>query len=86
MFKPTIFYIKRHSLTGLKYFGKTTRLTVTNGRYRGGGKYWQKHINKHGVRLVETIWKSEVYTDMAVNVIYRYHFDNCKVIKQGELL
>jgi hypothetical protein len=47
----------------LKYFGKTTRLTVTNGRYRGGGKYWQKHINKHGVRLVETIWKSEVYTD-----------------------
>lgn len=63
MFKPTIFYIKRHSLTGLKYFGKTTNINVTNGRYRGGGKYWKEHINKHGVRLVETIWKSEVYTD-----------------------
>lgn len=63
MFKPTIFYIKRHSLTGLKYFGKTTNINVTNGRYRGGGKYWKEHINKHGVRYVETIWKSEVFTD-----------------------
>lgn len=63
MFKPTIFYIKQHSQTGLKYFGKTTNINVTNGRYRGGGKYWRAHINKHGVRYVETIWKSEVFTD-----------------------
>ena len=63
MFKPTLFYIKRHSITGLKYFGKTTNLTATNGRYRGGGKYWKEHINKHGVRFVETIWKSEIFTD-----------------------
>jgi hypothetical protein len=62
-FKPTIFYIKQHSITGLKYFGKTTNINATNGRYRGGGVYWTKHIRKHGIKFVETIWKSEVFTD-----------------------
>lgn len=63
MFKPTIFYIKQHTLSGLKYFGKTTNLTATNGRYRGGGMYWKNHIKTHGVKYVETIWKSKIFTD-----------------------
>lgn len=62
-FKPTIFYIKQHTVTGLKYFGKTTNITVTEGSYRGGGKYWKLHIKKHGVEHVKTIWKSDVFTD-----------------------
>lgn len=62
-FKPTRFYVKEHKITGLRYFGKTTMLTVTNGQYRGGGLYWKNHILKHGVKHVETIWQSEVFTD-----------------------
>jgi len=83
MFKPTIFYIKRHSLTGLKYFGKTTNLMVTNGRYRGGGKYWKTHIKKHGVRYVETIWKSEVFTDKDECVIFGLIFSNLFTIVES---
>lgn len=63
MFKPTIFYIKQHCITKLKYFGKTTRLDVTEGRYRGGGLYWKNHIKQHGEKYVETIWKSKVFYD-----------------------
>lgn len=41
----TYLYIKTHRITGLKYFGKTTRDPL---KYRGSGKYWLKHIKKHG--------------------------------------
>lgn len=62
-FKPTIFYIKQHLITGLKYFGKTTNIDVSNSRYKGGGKYWKLHIKKHGSKHVVTLWKSKVFTD-----------------------
>lgn len=43
----TIFlYVKQHNLTGLKYFGKTTRKDPA--RYLGSGKYWKRHIKKYG--------------------------------------
>lgn len=45
MFKPTYLYIKTHNITGLKYFGKTTRNPMT---YPGSGKYWRRHIAVHG--------------------------------------
>ena len=50
-------YIKKHSITGLKYFGKTTKPDPYN--YLGSGKYWTSHIKKHGKQFVETIklWK-----------------------------
>lgn len=38
-------YIKTHRITGLKYFGKTTRSVE---HYRGSGKFWKRHIKKHG--------------------------------------
>ena len=57
---PTYLYIKQHSITGLKYFGKTTRNPI---KYIGSGKYWKTHITKHGIEFVETIWISEPYTD-----------------------
>jgi len=53
-FKPTYLYIKRHSVTGLKYFGKTTRKNVKS--YKGSGKYWKRHIKYHGLKFVETLW------------------------------
>jgi hypothetical protein len=52
-FKPTYLYIKQHSVTGKFYLGKTVKFPET---YLGSGKYWTKHINKHGKEHVITIW------------------------------
>lgn len=45
-FKPTYLYVKTHLVTGLKYFGKTTK--ADPHRYRGSGLYWMRHCRKHG--------------------------------------
>ena len=39
-------YIKTHKITGLKYFGKTTKQDVES--YLGSGIYWRKHLQKYG--------------------------------------
>ena len=52
-FIPTYLYIKQHSITGLLYFGKTVKDPTT---YRGSGKLWKRHIAKHGVDHVVTLW------------------------------
>ena len=44
-------YHKRHSITGLNYFGKTTTNPYS---YLGSGKYWSSHLREHG-KLVETV-------------------------------
>ena len=41
----TYLYIKTHKITGLKYLGKTTQ---DPHKYKGSGKYWKLHLNKHG--------------------------------------
>lgn len=45
-FKPTYLYVKTHSVTGLKYFGKTTKSDPY--LYSGSGEYWLKHLRIHG--------------------------------------
>lgn len=45
-------YIKIHTKTGLKYFGKTTRNVH---RYNGSGKHWQRHIKQHGTEYIKTL-------------------------------
>jgi hypothetical protein len=52
LFVPTFLYIKQHSVTGMLYFGKTTRNPET---YKGSGIYWKRHLKKHG-EVVETLW------------------------------
>lgn len=50
-------YVKRHTVTGLKYFGMTTS---DPEKYRGSGTYWRRHVKKHGgFKYVETVsvWK-----------------------------
>lgn len=54
VFKPTFLYIKQHSVTGLLYFGKTSKGDPV--KYKGSGTYWKRHIKQHGVKFVETIW------------------------------
>lgn len=50
-------YVKWHSITGLKYFGRTEKSDPF--KYNGSGKYWLDHIKKHGKEYVQTIgiWK-----------------------------
>jgi len=56
-FKPTYLYIKQHSLTGMKYFGKTSRSKeFLLEKYKGSGKHWTNHLKKHGEEFVTTIW------------------------------
>ena len=50
MFKPTYLYIKTHNVTGLKYFGKTTKDPY---KYFGSGTRWLRHLEVHG-KNVET--------------------------------
>lgn len=69
---PTYLYIKQHSVTGLKYYGKTTRDPYT---YNGSGHHWLRHIKKHGKQFVETIWLSELYTDTSI-VEHALHFSH----------
>lgn len=45
-------YVKQHSVTGLKYFGKTTNDPYS---YNGSGKYWLQHLKIHGSEAVKTI-------------------------------
>ena len=59
--KPTYLYIKQHSITGMRYLGKTTKLDPY--KYNGSGKHWIRHINKHGLNYVETVWVSEPFID-----------------------
>jgi hypothetical protein len=60
---PTYLYIKQHSITGLKYFGKTIKDPYT---YNGSGKYWCNHIKVHGKEHIVTLWVSEPYTDTSI--------------------
>lgn len=60
-FVPTRLYIKRHSITGLKYFGKTISKNIEH--YKGSGKYWTNHIKQHGTHHVENLWVSDWYYD-----------------------
>ena len=39
-------YVETHRVTGLRYFGKTTRKNPHS--YKGSGIHWKRHIAKHG--------------------------------------
>lgn len=69
--KPTYLYIKEHSITGLKYFGKTYKQHPDN--YLGSGKYWKKHIKKHGEEFVKTTW-CQLFTDEKQLIDYAIKF------------
>jgi hypothetical protein len=64
-FKPTFLMIKQHQITGLKYLCKTIRKDPIT--YKGSGTRWRRHISKHGVHHVTTIWY-KLYTDIDILV------------------
>lgn len=59
-FIPTFLYIKKHSITGMLYFGQTTK---DPEKYLGSGIYWTRHLKLHGKEHVETIWYC-LFTDV----------------------
>jgi hypothetical protein len=69
-FKPTFLYIKQHNVTGLKYFGKTVNKNPY--KYKGSGKVWTRHINKHG-NNVTTVWV-QLFTNKGKLVKYATTF------------
>lgn len=48
----THLYIKQHKITGLKYFGKTTKNPY---KYKGSGKYWRRHLKIHGNETITNV-------------------------------
>ena len=52
-FKPTFLYLKQHTITGMMYFGITTRNVEI---YAGSGKRWIRHIKLHGKDKVVNLW------------------------------
>ena len=52
-------YIATHNITGLKYFGKTTRYFTKEdlqNNYHGSGVRWNHHLNKHGDNVTMEIY------------------------------
>jgi hypothetical protein len=72
---PTYLYIKQHSITKKKYYGKTTNLDPY--KYNGSGKHWGDHIKVHGKEHIVTLWVSELYYDTSiVEVALKFSADN----------
>jgi hypothetical protein len=46
-------YVKQHSVTKLKYFGKTIKPDPY--KYNGSGTYWSNHFKKHGKDHIKTL-------------------------------
>ena len=77
-FKPTFLYIKQHKITGLMYFGKSTKTGKAFHNYLGSGSYWKNHIKKHGEEHVETLWyclftDQESLSEFAINFSTQEH-------------
>lgn len=83
-FKPTFLYIKQHSVTGMKYFGKTTKSEkFLLESYSGSGTYWLRHINKHGATHVTTIWY-KLFSDLPELVAFAEKFsDENNIVKSA---
>lgn len=67
-------YIKQHSVTNLKYFGKT----ISNPfKYNGSGKLWKKHIKKYGKEHIKTleVWSFD-NQEMCTNFALKFSVDN----------
>lgn len=72
---PTYLYIKQHSITKKKYFGKTT--SKDPYKYKGSGEYWNNHIKKHGRKHIVTLWVSDLYYDTSiVGIALKFSADN----------
>lgn len=85
-FIPTYLYVKTHNVTGLKYFGKTTKNPF---KYLGSGVYWLRHIKLHGIDITTEIiglyYRKEDIKQIAESfsikhdIVNSIHWANCKL-------
>ena len=80
-FLPTFLYIKTHNLTGLKYFGKTTKDPY---EYYGSGNYWLAHLKKYGYDISTEIVGYYTNKDECVKVATTFSIDNNIVFAVNE--
>lgn len=75
-------YVKQHSITGLKYFGKTIKSDPY--KYKGSGKYWLQHIKKYGETHIETVkvWEFSDIQECSEFAI-RFSIDN-DIVKSND--
>ena len=59
-FSPTALLVMSHTVTGLKYFCKTSHLKDLYN-YKGSGLRWKRHLKKHGKDI--TVGIMGFYTD-----------------------
>lgn len=72
-------YKKTHNVTGLQYLGKTTRNPYT---YKGSGKRWGNHINKHGYDVTTEILR-ECKTNEEVKEWGLYYSALWNIVEDG---
>ncbi len=74
-------YIKTHKVTGLKYFGVTTKRDVF--KYKGSGIYWVKHLKKHGYNVcTEIYYTSDNQQDINKKAV-EFSLNNNIVLSRG---
>ena len=67
-------YVKTHSITGLKYFGKTERKDPY--KYPGSGVYWKRHLNKYGYLFTTEIVGKFTDAEEAEKFALRFSIDH----------
>lgn len=80
--KPTRLYIKQHSITGMKYLGKSIKEDIE--KYTGSGKRWLRHVNKHGKEHIKTIWVSDWFYDEDIIQEYALNLSQLHNITEQE--
>ena len=73
-------YVKTHNVTGLKYLGQTSKSDPH--RYAGSGKYWLRHLKKHG-----NDWTTEILCEsenkQTINEMGIYYSNLWKVVENN---
>ena len=68
-------YESIHNITGLKYFGKTEKYHTTEDLqkyYHGSGKYWKRHLKKHGDNVTMSIWYQDENQEAVTHLALMY--------------
>lgn len=74
-------YVKTHSITGLKYLGQTSNTNPHT--YTGSGKYWLRHLRKHGKQ-----WSTEILAESEnkqyIDNLGTYYSDLWNVVESND--
>ena len=77
----TYLYVKTHTITGLKYLGKT--IQKDPHKYKGSGTYWCNHLRKHGATYTTEILK-ECEDPAMVNFWGQHYSDLWNIVQSDE--